>query len=78
VVNVSRPPIVSRALMLVFVCAFGSSTSFYLLLSVVPLFATSVGASGIGAGLATAALMFATVGAELVTPRLARPAVILS
>jgi MFS family permease len=70
VVNVSRPPIVSRALMLVFVCAFGSSTSFYLLLSVVPLFATSVGASGIGAGLATAALMFATVGAELVTPRL--------
>jgi predicted MFS family arabinose efflux permease len=70
VVNVSPPPIVSRALMLVFVCAFGSSTSFYLLLSVVPLFATSVGASGIGAGLATAALMFATVGAELVTPRL--------
>jgi hypothetical protein len=45
---------------------------------VVPLYATSVGASGIGAGLATAALMFATVGAELVTPRLARPAVILS
>jgi hypothetical protein len=35
---------------------------------VVPLYATSVGASGIGAGLATAALMFATVGAELVTP----------
>lgn len=69
-VNVSRPPIVSHALMLVFVCAFGSSTSFYLLLPVVPLFATSVGASGIGAGLATAALMFATVGAELVTPRL--------
>jgi predicted MFS family arabinose efflux permease len=69
-VNVSRPRIVTRALALVFVCAFGSSTSFYLLLSVVPLYATSVGASGIGAGLATAALMFATVGAELVTPRL--------
>jgi predicted MFS family arabinose efflux permease len=70
VVNVSQPPIVTRALVLVFVCAFGSSTSFYLLLSVVPLYATAVGASGIGAGLATAALMFATVGAELVTPRL--------
>jgi predicted MFS family arabinose efflux permease len=69
-VNVSRPPIVTRGLVLVFVCAFGSSISFYLLLSVVPLYATSVGASGIGAGLATAALMFATVGAELVTPRL--------
>jgi predicted MFS family arabinose efflux permease len=69
-VNASRPRIVGRALALVFVCALGSSTSFYLLLSVVPLYATSVGASGIGAGLATAALMFATVAAELVTPRL--------
>jgi predicted MFS family arabinose efflux permease len=68
--NVSRPRIVTRSLAQVFVCSFGSSTSFYLLLSVVPLYATSVGASGVGAGLATAALMFATVSAELVTPRL--------
>lgn len=40
-------------------------TGFYLLLSVVPL---TVG--GIGAGLATGALMLATVAAEVVTPRL--------
>lgn len=60
----------TRALALVLLSAFSTVTSFYLLLSVVPLYATSLGANGIGAGLATGALMFATVGAELVTPRL--------
>ena len=39
--------------------------SFYLLLSVVPLYV-----GGVGAGFATGALMFATVAAELVTPAL--------
>jgi predicted MFS family arabinose efflux permease len=66
-----RPPIANRALLLFFVAAFGSSTSFYLLLSVVPLYATSVGAGGVGAGAATGTLMFATVAGELATPRLA-------
>ncbi len=60
----------TRPLMLMFVASFGSSISFYLLLSVVPLYATSVAAGGVGAGLATGALMLSTVATELVTPRL--------
>jgi predicted MFS family arabinose efflux permease len=60
----------SRALGMYFLSAFGSMTSFYLLLSVVPLYATSVGAGGVGAGLTTGALMLATVAAELATPAL--------
>jgi MFS family permease len=60
----------TRPLVLVFVSSFGFSTSFYLMLSVVPLYATSVGAGGGGAGLATGALMLSTVAAELVTPLL--------
>ena len=60
----------SRALALYFLSAFGSMTSFYLLLSVVPLYATAAGAGGVGAGLTTGALMLATVAAELATPAL--------
>src|SRR6266568_3034277 len=66
----ARPPLVSRALALYFLAAFGAMVSFYLLLSVVPLYATSAGTNGIGAGLTTGALMFATVAAELGTPAL--------
>jgi predicted MFS family arabinose efflux permease len=66
----SRPRIMSPALALVFLASFGSLTSFYLLLSVVPLYATSVGAGGTGAGFATGSLMFSTVAAELASPRL--------
>jgi predicted MFS family arabinose efflux permease len=65
-----RPPILSRALVLVFVASFGAMTGFYLLLSVVPLYADSIGAGGIGAGLVTGALMAATVAGELAVPRL--------
>jgi predicted MFS family arabinose efflux permease len=64
------PKLLSRALTLYFVSAFGSMTSFYLLLAVVPLYATAAGAGGVGAGLTTGALMFATVAAELATPAL--------
>jgi len=60
----------SRPLALLFASAFGSMVSFYLLLSVVPLYAASIDAGDIGAGLATGALMFATVAAELATPGL--------
>jgi predicted MFS family arabinose efflux permease len=60
----------NRPLVLAFACSFGAGMSFYLLLSVVPLFVTSVGASGTGAGLVTGALMLSTVAAELTTPRL--------
>jgi predicted MFS family arabinose efflux permease len=66
----AAPPLVSRALAMYFLSAFGSMTSFYLLLSVVPLYATEAGAGGIGAGLTTGALMLATVAAELATPAL--------
>ncbi|HEY7861729.1 MAG TPA: MFS transporter [Gemmatimonadaceae bacterium] len=66
----TKPSLMNGALMRVFVSSFGATMSFYLLLSVVPLYATSVGASGIGAGMTTGALMFATVATELVTPRL--------
>jgi predicted MFS family arabinose efflux permease len=54
----------------VFVASFGAMTGFFLLLSVVPLYAGSVGAGGVGAGLATGALMATTVAGELAVPRL--------
>ena len=66
----AQPPIITRSLLLLFVADFGSLTSFFLLLSVVPLYAASSGAGRAGAGLATAALTFSTVAGELVTPRL--------
>ena len=69
-VGAPRPPLVTRALLLVFVASFGAMTGFYLLLSVVPLYADSVGAGGVGAGLVTGTLMAATVAGELAVPRL--------
>ncbi len=63
-------PLVSRALLLYFLVALLSMTSFYLLLSVVPLYATSVGAGRAGAGLTTGALMLTTVATEFATPAL--------
>jgi predicted MFS family arabinose efflux permease len=70
-VGTPRPPLVNRALLLVFVASFGAMTGFFLLLSVVPLYADSVGAGGVGAGLTTGVLMAATVAGELAVPRLA-------
>lgn len=64
------PRIVDRSLIRVFIIMFGTTTSFYLLLSVVPLYATAAGASGIGAGSVTGALMCSTVAIELATPYL--------
>ncbi|MGN6392481.1 MAG: MFS transporter [Gemmatimonadales bacterium] len=66
----TRPKLLSPALCMYFVAAFGSMTSFYLLLSVVPLYATSSGAGNVGAGFTTGAFMLATVAAELATPTL--------
>jgi predicted MFS family arabinose efflux permease len=66
----TRPRLVSRALLLLFFAAFGAMTCFYLLLSVVPLYASSVGAGELGAGLTTGALMLATVATELAAPAL--------
>jgi predicted MFS family arabinose efflux permease len=69
-VAASRPPLLTRPLVLVFVASFGSSMGFYLLLSVVTLYASSLNAGGYGVGFATGALMLSTVAAELGTPRL--------
>ena len=65
-----RARLITPALLRVFVSEFGALTSFYLLLSVVPLYASSIGVGGDAAGLATGALMLSTVAAELVTSRL--------
>lgn len=62
--------LMSRPLTIYFTVAFGSMTGFYLLLSVVPLYATAAGAGRVGAGLTTGVLMLATVAAELATPAL--------
>src|ERR687897_797531 len=66
----SRPRLVTRPLAMALVASFGAMTSFYLLLSVVPLYASSAGAGGVGAGLVTGVLMLSTVDPELATPRL--------
>ncbi|MFH8368267.1 MFS transporter [Streptomyces sp. NPDC018031] len=64
-----RPPLVSRPLLLRFVSILGASTSFYLLLSVVPGYAADGGGDG-QAGLTTGTLMLATVVGEIATPAL--------
>jgi len=61
--------LITRPLLLRFVSIIGASSSFYLPLSVVPLYARSAG-SDADAGLATGALLLATVAVELFTPRL--------
>ncbi len=65
----AKPPLITRPLLLRFISIAGSSVSFYLPLSVVPRYAAASG-SDTGAGLATGALLLATVAAELATPRL--------
>ncbi len=61
--------LITRPLLLRFVSIIGASASFYLPLSVVPLYASSSG-SDASAGYATGSLLFATVTVELITPRL--------
>lgn len=60
----------NRALLATFAATFGGMSGFYLLFSVVPLYAMANGASEIGAGLVTGLLMLSTVGIELAMPRL--------
>ncbi|HLI40273.1 MAG TPA: MFS transporter [Streptosporangiaceae bacterium] len=64
-----RPRLVTRPLLVRFVSVIGAEASFYLPLSVVPLYVKSSG-SDAGAGFATSTLLLATVAAELATPRL--------
>ncbi|HEX5088299.1 MAG TPA: MFS transporter [Nocardioides sp.] len=64
----SQPPLVSRALLLRFVSIVASSIGFYLPLAAVPMYAAAHGSPSAG-GLANGALLVATVGGELATPR---------
>ncbi len=66
----TRPALISRSLLLRFVSLVGSSMSFYLLLSVVPLYSASIGTGNEIAGLANATMLFAAVAGEVATPRL--------
>jgi MFS family permease len=52
--------------------SFGALTSFYLLLSVTPMYAMSAGAGSAEAGVVTGSLMLATVVAEFASSRLMR------
>ncbi|MFE4255091.1 MFS transporter [Streptomyces sp. NPDC056910] len=68
----ARPRLMTRPLLLRFVTVVGSSASFFLLLSVVPVYAQSgPGGGSDKAGLVTGALMLATVAGELMAPWLA-------
>jgi MFS family permease len=64
--------IISGPLALVFLSTFGALTSFYLLLSVTPMYAASDGAGSAGAGLVTGVLLLGTVAAELASSMLMR------
>lgn len=67
----SRPRLLTGPVARLLLTDLAAMSSFYLLLSVVPLYSTDRGIGGLGAGLSTGVLMFASVAAELVTPRLA-------
>jgi len=62
--------LITASLLQVLFVDFAGLSSCYLLLSLVPLATASAGAGEIGAGLATAALMGATVAAEFAAPRM--------
>jgi MFS family permease len=66
----SRPRLVSGRFAAALLSSFGALTSFYLLLSVTPMYAMSAGAGSAGAGLVTGSLMLTTVLAEFASPRL--------
>jgi predicted MFS family arabinose efflux permease len=68
--DAAPPRLITRPLMVRFVSIAGTAASFYLLLSTVPLYARSAGASAATAGLTTSALTLSAVAAYLVTPRL--------
>ena len=69
-VPASRPRLVSARFAAALLSSFGALTSFYLLLSVTPMYAMSAGAGSAGAGLVTGSLMLTTVLAEFASPRL--------
>jgi MFS family permease len=64
--NSAPARLLSLPLALSFVAEFTSLTSFFLLLSVMPMLAAAAGASSTGAGLITGSLLLGTVAAEAV------------
>jgi predicted MFS family arabinose efflux permease len=68
----ARGRILSGPLALVFLAEFCALTSFYLLLSVTPMYAAAAGSGSAGAGLVTGVLLLGTVAAELTAPALMR------
>ena len=67
----SRPRLLTGAVIRLYAVDFAAMCSFYLLLSVVPLYAADRGIGSAGAGLSTGVLMFASVAAEMAVPGLA-------
>ena len=67
-----RARLVSGRFALLLMSSFGALTSFYLLLSVTPMYAVSAGAGSAVAGVVTGSLMLSTVLAEFASPRLMR------
>src|SRR5438552_7780619 len=68
----SRPRLVSGRFAAALLSSFGALTSFYLLLSVTPMYAVSAGAGSAEAGVVTGSLMLATTAAEFASARLMR------
>ena len=62
-----RQPLLTRQVVWFLICAVVSMTSFFLLLSVVPLYASGGDESSVAAGLTTGAMMLATVVSEFFT-----------
>lgn len=71
--HVTAPPqrLLTGPVLRLFAVDFAAMSSFYLLLSVVPLYSTERSIGSAGAGLSTGVLMFASVAAEIATPALA-------
>ncbi|WP_063767831.1 MFS transporter [Streptosporangium roseum] len=69
---VDRQPILTRPMVLLLIMSVCSPGSFYLLMSVVPLYVATAGVGGVGAGMSTGALMLGTVLMEFAVPGLLR------
>lgn len=63
-VEVPRERIITRPIAMLLIASVGAMSALYLLMPVVPLYAAGTGADGVGAGLATGALMLGTVLTE--------------
>jgi predicted MFS family arabinose efflux permease len=70
-IAVARPRLFTAPVLRLYLLDFAAMSSFYLLLSVVPMLVAERGIGELGAGLSTGVLMFAAVGAETATPWLA-------